>query len=79
MSRGPILTEAEIERARKLYGAGLSWRGIGNVLNRDHAGLRRRVLKLMAPGRRTKPAPKNVVLDGVLKELSARHRALAAE
>lgn len=41
MSRGPILTEQEIERARKLYAMGMTWREVGEALGRDHSGLRR--------------------------------------
>jgi hypothetical protein len=42
MSRGPILTEAELERARKLYAMGMTWREVGEAMHRDHSGLRRR-------------------------------------
>ena len=40
MSKGPRLTEDEIEEARKMrVQDGLRWRDIGLLLHRDHSGL----------------------------------------
>lgn len=42
MAGGLLLTEFEIERGRKLYANGLTWREVGEAMRRDHSGLRRR-------------------------------------
>jgi hypothetical protein len=42
MSKGPHLTESEIEEARQFYGEGLTWRQVGKLLGRDYSALCRK-------------------------------------
>jgi transcriptional regulator len=50
VSRGPVLTDQEIERAAELRAKGLTWRVIAERLQRDHAGLCRAVRKYESAG-----------------------------
>lgn len=54
MSKGPRLTESEIEEARRMrVQDGLRWRDIGAIMHRDHAGLCR-ATGLAQPSKRSR-------------------------